>query len=625
MQNVVFKKLHVEGFGSIATPLKVNLSRKGLYLVTGHNGSGKTSIFNALVWCLYGTHVKGGVAEDISTYQTLREKNHKGTKVSLSLIANDEEYLIEREKDYKEEKAKRSGLKVFKHGEELTDLSSIPLAEEYIQTTIMSVDREIFMSAYFFGQNILRFLGLSDRERKSVLSSLVEDACVSNLQSAMSEKCEELKEQQQEAHNKIQLYEERLKSEQEHLEANEECSKANRDKEERDKQQTKREIEIAKAKLAKLKPECEIDTKAYVTLRETQKIYQSRKLDLEEKRRPIEKLSRTSVLAKQKLSEKLHQRNDLEGELKKMSEAQIDCSKCGHTMNAYPEQDIVALTAKLSQIEKEISRLIHEVRTSKEELSAIHDEVDEMRWQLGECPEERLTDALQDKIREKQGEITSLEALLLNHEERLSALDKNTLYHIDIDKLKEKIQEAKAGMKEVSAKQETLKKEHGLFKGVKTLTSGNKFYSYLLNGFLTELNKQLNYYSNSFHMSVEASIDTNKVSLPLCVRVKQEEGVVTPYTSLSGGERSRVDLIFAFAISTVFQSKKLNLNFLLLDEVFEGLDASGREVLVNCIRARQASFSGAIFVISHGNFFSGFADGELEVSKTPSGTVLEEH
>ena len=101
-------KLTMTGFGPYAGRVELDLSRlgaAGLYLVTGDTGAGKTTIFDAIVFALYGV-TSGGTR----TAQMLRSKYAEPgtpTEVELLFSYRGKEYTVRRNPDY--ERPKKRG------------------------------------------------------------------------------------------------------------------------------------------------------------------------------------------------------------------------------------------------------------------------------------------------------------------------------------------------------------------------------------------------------------------------------------------------------------------------------------------------------------------------------------
>ena len=102
-------KLRVSAFGPYAGVTEFDfekLGTGGLYLITGDTGAGKTTIFDAITYALYGK--PSGENRDDSM---LRSKSAVGTiptEVELTFSYRDNEYTIRRNPVYERE-SKRGG------------------------------------------------------------------------------------------------------------------------------------------------------------------------------------------------------------------------------------------------------------------------------------------------------------------------------------------------------------------------------------------------------------------------------------------------------------------------------------------------------------------------------------
>ena len=115
--HITFKEIHIENFMSIGSA-NISLTDRGFTLVEGinnnkednarSNGSGKSSLFEALVWCLTGTTVRGNknivnyngtdgacvrLFFDVGSdaFELIRAKDHSKYKTNLHIIINGED------------------------------------------------------------------------------------------------------------------------------------------------------------------------------------------------------------------------------------------------------------------------------------------------------------------------------------------------------------------------------------------------------------------------------------------------------------------------------------------------------------------------------------------------------
>ena len=90
---IQFTKLNIEGFCSIPN-LSLDLNTTGITIIRGVNGEGKSSIFSALVWGLYGKTPKD--VSDVNTWEKLRKKDI-GTEQSVVSITSRDRLIMKTE------------------------------------------------------------------------------------------------------------------------------------------------------------------------------------------------------------------------------------------------------------------------------------------------------------------------------------------------------------------------------------------------------------------------------------------------------------------------------------------------------------------------------------------------
>ncbi len=102
-------KLVLSAFGPYAGRTEIDftqLGKQGLYLITGDTGAGKTVIFDAVSYALYG-ETSGGV-RDASMLRSQYAKADVPTFVELKFLLRDKEYTVRRNPEYRRA-AKRGG------------------------------------------------------------------------------------------------------------------------------------------------------------------------------------------------------------------------------------------------------------------------------------------------------------------------------------------------------------------------------------------------------------------------------------------------------------------------------------------------------------------------------------
>lgn len=210
---ITFRQLTIEGFGSIQAEFKLELNDPGITLVRGKNGAGKTTIWSALLWCLYGITSKGTPGTKVATWENLRGPEFKGTRVMLDLTVNGMDYLIARHLDYKGNTlGKRGGsnLVIAKQGIQIEELGKTG-QQEYI-TKLMGMDSTIFVNAVMFNQRHTRLSEVSDAEKRKVFEELFELEFIARAKDNGKERIASLKVEQAAAEANSQRYEAELSS-----------------------------------------------------------------------------------------------------------------------------------------------------------------------------------------------------------------------------------------------------------------------------------------------------------------------------------------------------------------------------------------------------------------------------
>jgi DNA repair exonuclease SbcCD ATPase subunit len=190
---MIFKKITIENFKSIGpNPVTVNLDFHNTTLLTGQNGAGKTSISEAIVWCIYGvTKLKA----DNVVNKTVGEN----TKVELEFSENNKNYVITR---YRKHKTHKNNVYVFEEGKNISLKNQVD-TQDLIQK-IIGIDSRAFMSSIVLSSETYKqFLRETNSVRLQIFESVFSlrelndfkkytSQKIKNLEASLSDKNKEL-------------------------------------------------------------------------------------------------------------------------------------------------------------------------------------------------------------------------------------------------------------------------------------------------------------------------------------------------------------------------------------------------------------------------------------------------
>ena len=131
-------KLTIAGFGPYADVQELDfgkLGQSGLYLITGDTGAGKTTIFDAITYALFGA--ASGENREVSMLRSKYAKPEQPTFVELTFSYDGKEYTVRRNPDY--ERAKARGIGVTK---QLAD-AQLTYPDGRIVSKLREVDKAI--------------------------------------------------------------------------------------------------------------------------------------------------------------------------------------------------------------------------------------------------------------------------------------------------------------------------------------------------------------------------------------------------------------------------------------------------------------------------------------------------
>ena len=171
-------QLIMSAFGPYAGKVVVDLDElgeNGLYLITGDTGAGKTTIFDAITYALFGG--ASGDNRETSMFRSKYAEPETPTEVELYFTCNHKKYYIKRNPEYDRPKSKGEGFKTEKANAELhyPDGRVISKLKEVNNAVIeiLGIDRNQFAQIAMIAQgDFLKLLLASTDDRKKIFQKL---------------------------------------------------------------------------------------------------------------------------------------------------------------------------------------------------------------------------------------------------------------------------------------------------------------------------------------------------------------------------------------------------------------------------------------------------------------------
>jgi DNA repair exonuclease SbcCD ATPase subunit len=569
------KNLTVRNFMSVGNSTQaIDFNRSDLTLVLGENldlggdgsrnGTGKTTIINALSYALYGNALS-----NIRKDNLVNKTNGKGMLVSLEFAVGNQEYRIERGR-------KPNVLRFYVNNreQEITDDAQGDSREtqDAIEQTL-GLSHDMFKHILALNTYTEPFLSLKANDQRTIIEQLLGITM-------LSERADKIKDLNKQTKDSITQEEFRIRAVQEankRIEEQIESLKRRQTLWVTKHNEDIKELEKALSALQEINIEAEIqahkDHKAW-----------------DQKRKDINELS--SQISRTKLD--IGREEKLVAKLSKEIETleNHECHTCGQSFHDSKHQQVMA--SKQADLDAArasgttYSTLLSELETAHDALGT-----------LGKPPKmfyDRESDAIQH-----QATLTNLEQQIANksaetdpYSEQIEEMNSQALQEVTYDTLNEL----------------TRLQEHQEFL-LKLLTSKDSFIrKKIIEQNLSYLNARLTHYLDRVGLP-HTVVFQNDLTVSI-----EELGRELDFDNLSRGERNRLILSMSWAFRDVFESLYQPINLLFIDEMIDnGLDTQGVESSLALLKQMSRERHKSIWLVSHRDELAGRVENILKVIK----------
>lgn len=625
--NIVFKHLHTKRFQSL-DDIKLDLDDKGVVVIKGinnyednvkSNGSGKSSIFESIIFALYG-ETSNGITDPEN-----RVLNN-GYEVSLSLSIDNVDYQITRSKENGKSKVELlqyiDGVPNDISGRNKTDANKIIL-------NLLNISKELFLDSVFLAQGVSTNLSTlsptARKERLEILTGtekLIEDfkSYIKGRQLEYETKCTELTLNKSKIEGNIQSLNNQkntLRTKIEEIKVEIERYKSLGNIEDIDNNIKICENEIVQIEQTIQDIEQSItESRAKInTLKETKQSIETEK-----------ELINTKLVAQRELVYKLNSnldnlQNNISTHNRDIDRLNKDieairnsdtCPTCGRKYdNANEEhikQTISKYNAEINQHLADIERINNQIaedtnsynlevevgKKLKSDYDALQSKVQEINnlIQIEETNQTNQTNQTKNQrnfISNKQTQIKELQA---KKEEILKVKVPDTTEYenmirdieLNITNLHNDIQNIETEWNAQNDLVDTCKYSQQLIT--------KPFRTYLLQNSINLLNEKLAYLSRKLFSNEKDIITINGDDSKLDIRLGDSS-----YESLSGGEKTRVNMCLLLAQKYLASNiGNIECNIIVLDEVLGQCDSEAEMNIIDLIIEELQSVSSIIFI-----------------------------
>ena len=529
--------------GNYFTEMK--LDNRDNTLIVGENGSGKSTMLDALCFSLFGKPFR-----NVNKPQLLNSINQKDCVVEVEFDINNKSYKVIRG-------IKPNKFEIYQDGELLNQDAAMKDYQEFLEKFILKMNYKSFTQIVILGSaSFTPFMQLSASDRRSIIEDLLDIQIFSTMNSIAKERLSGNKDEITQKKYDIDLANQKYDLQKRHID---DLKQNNEDK----VKEYDTEIQLHNDTVSSLLSNVE----ALTAKTEELQLVVASKIDTEVKVKKITKLESQieTNLSKFQKDISFFQSHD-------------DCPTCRQAIaDSFKQEELKTLSTKVTECEHGLSELEKKLLEEQNKLNSINE--------------------TQKLINQKQVEIATTNTAITETNKMIARLQKlvNELRESKTETKKEE-QSLKELKDSLSGLQEHLKvliEEKTYYEAASTLLKDGGIKSKIIKQYLPIINKLVNKYLASLDFFVNFNLDESFKET-----IKSRHRDEFSYHNFSEGEKQRIDMALMLTWRAIAKLRNsANTNLLILDETFDSsLDANGTEELMKILHMLEDV---NLFVISH--------------------------
>jgi DNA repair exonuclease SbcCD ATPase subunit len=544
---IVFRKISYRNFLSTGnTPSEISFDTHNTTLIIGDNGSGKSTVLDALTFGLFGKPFR-----NIKKDQLVNTVNERDCKVEVHFDIGKRHYHIIR-------CIKPNRFEIYVNGKMLNQDASIRDYQKHLENSILKLNYRSFTQVVILGSSsFIPFMQLTPAHRREVVEEILDIKIFSMMNVILKHKMKDMKEKETDIVHQLNLTETKITMAEEHINQTKEKSKMSKTALEKKIEKNKKDIEELNTQALSLMTEV-VDWRDNVLPKE----------------QSFKKEQSDFIGVRVKLNDNS---NRMEKEINFFKEND-DCPTC--------EQPIDD-EFKERAIEKRADKMI----TNACALTRMDEQIGEMNAREGLYS--KISNDVRDKEVESAKKTTSANSILSFNEQLTDQI--NDLLSIDADLVEEKtkLKLYRDELKTIEKHKNKLTEDNNYLTLAKQLLNDSGIKTKVVKRYLPVMNKLINSYLSALEFQVKFELDEQ---FNETIRSRYRD--VFGYANFSEGEKMRIDLALLFTWRQIAKMKNsTNTNLLILDEIFDSsLDYNGTDEFLKILNTLSQE---NVFIISH--------------------------
>ena len=520
------------------------LDRQPTTLIVGDNGSGKSTILDALTFVLFNKPFR-----IVKKAQLVNSVNNSETVVEVEFEIGTRKYRVMRG-------IKPNKFEIYCNDKMVNQDASSRDYQKYLEQNILKLNYRSFTQVVILGNaSFIPFMQLKSVHRREVVEEILDIKIFSLMNMLVKNQIKDVADELRDIDYNKELTEEKIGLQGKYIED----LKKNKDK-------------IIREKLSKIDDNQDtIDDK--VKDRETLKTENEMLLqDIADRIEVEDKLVKLNDI-KSTLVEK-HKQHSKKIDFYKNND---ECPECKQNIDKDFKENMI------TEKNKDVDTIIKGMKQLKIELEE-------------KTKRSKTIKSVTTKIRENDvkvarlhSSITELEKFNTQLETEMKSFQEGGVGQSDEDKLKE----LKENLEKISEQRHKLREDKLYLEASKAMLQDSGIKTKIIKQYLPIMNKLINTYLTSMEFYVNFTLNENFEET-----IKSRYRDEFTYASFSEGEKMRIDLALLFTWRAIAKMKNsTNTNLLILDEIFDSsLDGTGTDEFLKILNTLSKE---NVFVISH--------------------------